>query len=412
MPGSQLTHASLSRNTASFLLLAMFTMSSHCVFATAEQPTTTPEVDVFDEIARIESEQGAFSPALGEHLLSLATNYQDRGKHSDAVEAFKRALHVQRINEGLYSMNQVPALEQMIASQIALGNWEDAAKRHSHMYWLHQRNFGADDPRMLPMLDKMSSWHLNAFSLSPVNVANHLLSAHQLFAMSIDIIDKHFGKTDIQMIKPLKGLAVSNYYLATLQAEKSRRTATISSGDSNAAEAERKARLDHYILNSYYNGKQAITKMIDIYQNTDQENPSELIEAHIQLGDWYMMFDRSNAAMDQYRHAYAKAGDTDDSQNLSERFFGKPRALPDMPLLETQAHNPNEPHDFVVVKFDVTPRGEARNVDILDARPQNHVGNRAMVRRNLKAAKFRPRIIEGKAVTTKGIVHRYILPKS
>ncbi len=368
---------------------------------------------VHNEIERIESEQGAFSSALSEQLLSLAANYQARGKHSEAVEAFKRALHVQRINEGLYSMAQVPAMEQMIESQIAIGEWDEAAKRHSHMYWLHQRNFGKDDPRMLPMLEKMSSWHLNAFSLSPVNIANHLMSAHHLFAMSIDIIDKHYGKQDMQMIKPLKGLAVSNYYLATLQAEQSRRAAMVTASSSNnAAQAERKARLDHYILNSYYNGKQAISKMIDIYESTEHADSSDLIAAHVQLGDWYMMFDRSNAAMDQYRLAFTKIDSTQSQESLSDDMFGKPRALPDMPLLETQTHNTNEPHDFVLVKFDVTSRGEARNVDILEARPENHVGNRAMVRRSLKTAKFRPRMVAGRAVETKGIVHRYILPKS
>lgn len=370
------------------------------------------ELSVHDEIARIESEQGAFSPALGEHLLSLASNYQNRGHHDNAVEAFKRALHLQRINEGLYSMNQVPALEQLIESQIALGNWDDAAKKHSHMYWLHQRNFGHDDPRMLPMLDKMSAWHLSAFSLSPVNIASHLMSAHQLFGLSINIIDKHYGKADLQMIKPLKGLAVSNYYLATLQAEQSRRSALVASSSNNSAEVEKRARLEHYILNSYYNGKKAISKMIDIYENSDQKDPSDLIAAHIQLGDWYMMFDRSNAAMDQYRHAYSKVESAQSPQELSEELFGSPRALPDMPLLETRVHGSDQPHNFVVVKFDVTARGEARNVDILDSKPKKHVGNRAMVRRNLKSAKFRPRFVNGEAVATQGIVHRYILPKS
>ncbi|GAA4950960.1 hypothetical protein GCM10025791_34160 [Halioxenophilus aromaticivorans] len=382
--------------------------------AVASTAQAAPADDVYDEIARIESEQGAFGASLGEHLLSLATGYQARGKHVEAVEAFKRALHVQRINEGLYSMNQVPAMEAMIESQIALGDWDEAAKRHSHMYWLHQRNFGVDDPRMLPMLEKMSSWHLNAFSLSPVNIANHLLSAHQLFAMSIDIIDKNYGREDMQMIKPLKGLAVSNYYLATLKAEQSRRSAmmTTSSNGNDTAQAERKARLDHYILNSYYNGKQAITKMIDIYETADHTDQSDLIAAHVQLGDWYMMFDRSNAAMGQYELAFDKIATTNTLDEFSKELFDKPHALPDMPLLETQAHNPNQPHDYVLVKFDVTSRGEARNVDILESKPENHVGNRAMVRRSLKSAKFRPRMVAGKPVDTKGIVHRYILPKS
>jgi len=368
--------------------------------------------NVNDEIARIESEQGAFSAELSEHLISLASRYQAKGKHADAIEVYKRALHVQRINEGLYSMNQVPTMEAMIDSEIALGDWDEAANRHAHLYWLHQRNFGEDDPRMLPMLEKMSSWHLNAFALSPVNVANHLLSAHQLYSMSIDIIDKNYGTTDLQLIEPLKGLAVSNYYLATLQADQSRRSALVSTSSDNSAEAERKARLDHYILNSYYNGKQAITKMIEIYESTPEADPSDLIAAHVQLGDWYMMFSRTSAAMDEYEMAFQSSEESELPNEMKTKLFGRPRALPDMPLLETQAHDTNAPHEYVVVRFDVNSRGEARNVDILESMPEDNVGNRALVRRNLKEAKFRPRMVDGRAVDTNGIVHRYILPKS
>ncbi|WP_317933450.1 hypothetical protein [Halioxenophilus sp. WMMB6] len=368
--------------------------------------------DVYDEISRIESEQGAYGAELSEHLMALATNYQEHGRHEDAVEAYKRAIHVQRINEGLYNLNQVPMIEHLIDSQIAMGDWEEATKRYAHLFWLHQRNFGADDPRMLPVLDKLSYWHLNAFSLGQSAMANHLMSAYQMFSMSVDIIHDNYGENDLKMIKPLKGLAISNYYLATLKAQESRNSAAMTMRTNQEMEAERKARLDHYILNSYYNGKQAIVQMIDIYEAAPEANPADLAAARVQLGDWYMLFDRTNAAMDEYLQAYSQLQSNEKLVDIGTTLFATPKALPDLPTLETEAHDNNRPHDYVVVKFDVTARGTTRNIDILEAGPNDSVGNRAMVRRNLKIAKFRPRLENGEAVDTVGIVHRYIIPKS
>jgi tetratricopeptide (TPR) repeat protein len=370
------------------------------------------ELSVLDAIEQIESDHGVYSAELSEHLLSLAQNYSTRGDHEDAVEVLNRAVHVQRINGGLYSLSQAPILEQIIEGHMALGQWDEATKRHRHLYWLHERNYGRDDPRILPMLEKVSSWHLNAYSLTNTNGASHLMNAYQMLQKSVDIITKNFGSRDERLVQPLQSLAVSNYYLATLKSEQARSTNELRSSRDNELEAERVARLNHYVLNSFYNGKAAINKIVSIYEADEQADPLKLIESKVQLGDWYMLWDRPNAAMDSYREAFdAMADDQKLSQTRTE-IFGKAVALPDMPMLQAKAHDPNNPHDYVLVKFDVTSRGTARNIKILESKPADSVGNRAIVRRNLKKAKFRPKIVDGKAVVTEGIVHRYVMPKS
>ena len=375
--------------------------------------------DVHQEIQRIESQAGAYSPKLSEHLVTLAALYQSKGKHLDAIDIYKRAIHVQRINEGLYNLNQAPVIERLIESQIALGDWEEAAKKHEHLFWLHQQNYGDSDPQLLPVLSKMSKWHLNAYSVSPVEPAKHLSTAYRMFNQSIEIIEEHYGSYDIRLIEPLQGLAISYYFWARWRAKQENRRptkssvheASISFTNNKFTEAERKAKVDRYMLNSYHNGKRSIARMREIFEADKDSDPVNAIKAQVQLGDWYMLFDRPNSAHREYQEAYQAIGEHEHLVDFRSHMFAKPRALPDLPLIEAETGDSNAPQDYVVVKFDVTARGDARNIEFLDSKPKDKIRNRVTVRRNLKVAKFRPKYDNGEPVNTAGIVHRYFIPK-
>lgn len=379
-----------------------------------ESETVIDSASVEKQIQRIESEQGPFGAGLSEHLQSLATQYQNDGLHEEALTVFNRAIHVQRINGGLYDLSQAPMIEQAIQSHIAVGDWGEASKRHEHLFWLHQRNFGQDDPRMLPILEKLSSWHLNAYSLNRGPVASHLLNAYSLLQSSVSLISTNFGENDTRLINPLRGIAISNYYFATLTLDQIQQKATISTGPSNAAEAERRARLEQFARNSYYSGKTAMLKILDIFEKNEGTDPVEVMVAQVQLGDWYTMFNLPNSAQKEYESALSLVLKNDSHEPLAQTardLFSKPVALPDLPVFETEVFDNNEPHDYVLVKFDVNERGQTRNIDIIESKPSDSVGLRVNIRRALKSAKFRPRYEDGKAVKTEGLVHRYVFPK-
>ncbi len=372
-------------------------------------PTHSPE-DYISAIEQIEADEGAYGSQLPQHLMGLGLNLQEQGDHQEAIDLFKRAIHVTRINEGLYNLNQVPMLERLIESHVARGEWEDANDRHQYLYWLHRRNYGDDDPRMLPVIDKLSSWHLNAYALdASAGLFHHLINAHNLFKLAVDIIDTNYGSHDLRLIDALRGLTVSNYYLATYQAKSSKgfqMTTNASSGPS----AEERARLDQYIINSYSSGKKAITRMVDVYANNPESPPAATVKAKVELGDWYLLFNKWHSALNIYQEAY----DTLIAQNASEkeikRLFGKPIALPDLPLIDTQLPNHEEDPSYVLVRFNVTPYGRARNIEILESNPPDKVRIRSRVRKSLKVAKFRPRFENGAPALTENLVHRYLFP--
>lgn len=375
-------------------------------------------------VNELEAEQGPYSSSLGESLLSLGTQLQHENDHVTAIEVLDRAMHTQRINEGLYSLSQVKVIERLIESHIAMGDWQAATKRHQHIYWLHQRNFGQNDPRMLPVIEKLSFWHLNAFSLNTSAVVNHLLSAYHLFKVAVQIIDKNYGTDDLRLIRSLKGLALSNYYLATIDTNQNK----LAPSSKNATlESESRARLEQYILNSYYNGKQAITRIMNVYQSNLLSETQKAIETKVQLGDWYMMFNRPYSAINVYKDAHSliqssesEGVSSDRQESMENLLFGAPKSLPDnqlygslnaLTLQETktpETHIQSEAHHYVVVQFDVTERGHARNIKIVDASEKIQTSHKVKAKQQLKNRLFRPRFAKGQPVDTKDLLHKFV----
>ncbi len=376
-----------------------------------QQPDKTLS-EFLHNIEQLESEKGPYDAQLSEQLEGLGVSYQQHGNHAEAIEAFKRAMHIHRIHEGLYNMNQAPIFERLIESHIALGEWDEANDRHQYLYWLNRRNFGQNDPRMLPIIDKLGSWHLNAFTLKGGGYADHLINANNLYKMAIEIIDEHYGETDLKLIHELRGITISNYYLASYTQQQSSKMPTfaMASSNNNSSEDQRN-KLQQYVQNSYYTGKAAIDRMQTIYEENPEAPPGAAIKAQVELGDWYMLFNRSHSAINEYQAAYDKASHEGLSEQERNELFGHPRALPDMPMLQTKVINNNEPHDYVLVKFNVSSYGRATDIEILESHPEEDVRIRSRVRDSLKHAKFRPRLEDGKPVDTVNITQRYIFPK-
>ncbi|WP_444932378.1 hypothetical protein ACJJIF_18050 [Microbulbifer sp. SSSA002] len=361
-----------------------------------------------ERIEELEAQHGAYGAGIDEQLLGLATALQKAGAHEQAISEFRRAMLINRVNEGLYSLNQIPMIKRLIESQIALNQWEEANDNQQYLYWLYQRNYGEKDPRMLPVINSLSRWHLRAYVEEKGDTLfEHLISATKLYSLAVDIITKNFGSADLRLVDALRGLKATNYYLATYKGEPSTPVminANFGGGSSHSSQQQSK--LDHYRMKSFHSGKKAITRIVDVYQRNPQSPPAASAKAKVELGDWYMMFNKWHSARQTYGEAYKALWDNGASNDEIEDIFGKPVALPALPVLESDSKA--LANSRVTVSYDVTAFGKVRNIQILRAYPSDKVKIRTKVRSILKRAKFRPRFEEGEAVETRGIVQRFI----
>lgn len=122
-------------------------------------------------------------------LLSLhARQLQEDDSHLDAVAAYREAIHVLRINQGLYNPAQLDLLDAMIESEISLQNWEQVDRHYAYMENLYRRLYDITDPRLETGLQKVVSWHVNALNLNiDGKRIEHLQQANKLFKLRLHI---------------------------------------------------------------------------------------------------------------------------------------------------------------------------------------------------------------------------------
>src|SRR5262245_14589957 len=76
---------------------------------------------IAQEIAAAQEQGGPQSAELIKPLTELAEIYEEEGERAYALAALEEARHVVRVNYGLYTLEQVPLIEQALANQQALG---------------------------------------------------------------------------------------------------------------------------------------------------------------------------------------------------------------------------------------------------------------------------------------------------
>lgn len=385
-----------SRLTFTPALLTVFCSTLFASVAEPPDPSSTQSLNNYRRLVETtEIEEGAYSPALSEQLSSMASLLQEQQNHEQALALLKRASHISRINNGLYHPHNSRLLEQSITSHMALEQWPAVTQKYQTLLWLNKRQYGSEDPRLLPIIERLGKWHLEAYSLQldGAILIEHLTNAHALFSLSERIVRHNFGSDDLRMAEVYKDISQASFYLATYQGEKDPLTIKSSFGEPRPQQLSREEIL---IQNSYYNGRSALEKQIELLKMHRDTKSQQLAEAYVQMGDWYQLFGRRQSAMDNYRMAYNElqmAG----NEKLLKSLFGQPTQLPDARFFDQDDVIINK-QDFVLLSFSVSSSGSPRDIEIVKSLPEDSTGMRHRARRMVSKMKFRPRFENGQAM--------------
>jgi hypothetical protein len=369
------------------------------------------------QVARMQAEHGAYYPQLSEAMLSLGLSLSAVNEHAEAADTFRSALHISRVNHGLHNLQQLPYLELLIEENRALDNEEKLYKNYHYLYWLYKRNYGANDERILPVINRVARWHLEAYRDNTDVVSyRHLLEARDLYDKAVEIIEQQYGEQDPRLINPLYELALSNYYIAVqanrLDEARMDRSYEVST---RADYYEEESPVDR-ILDSYFAGKKALVRIVDIHAN----NPELPVESHAMaltyLGDWQILFERPRSAMDRYGEAYSLLTENGADRATIDAIFGSPRRLPTIPLPDRRRAKQRESGtslpesaSYAIVSFDVLSNGRTRNIRVVEASPADSHRVTRTARRLIAATRFRPRFEDGKPVKTTDVNMKYII---
>jgi tetratricopeptide (TPR) repeat protein len=361
------------------------------------------------QLAMLEESHGAYEPGLEEVLLGLGQAYQADGMHQQAIGTLKRALHINRVNYGLYDIRKAPLIERLIDSYAATGDWEAVDHAYYRLTQLGARNYDNTDIELLPILRKLVKWHIFAYEQNLSEEAfDHLSTARSLLATMAGIIEIHYGSEDLRLIDPLSGIALTNYYLALTQA--SERMSNLPSRDFRTGlfiEPEDNRML---MVNTYSDGREKIERMIHINSENEQAPDTAELDALIKLGDWHLLFNKKQRAEEVYQQLWQNHMHDDQKKDYLVSAFQQPVALPDFTFREFEPLDnslPGNPTGTIMMEFDVTEVGRSVNVKVIDTDPPATTGAIISAKRQLKATRFRPRYENGVAVETTGMQYRY-----
>lgn len=145
-------------------------------------------------IDAMEAEAGAFAPAVAQAVVYAADRFREAGQLRQALRLYRRHQLLIRVNEGLYSLAQVPTLETILELQASLGDWKAVNGSQEHLLWLFRRNFPSGSPELLPALKRLRNWHVNAFGVDTgMDLDYHYQTADALYKEGIGIITANGG---------------------------------------------------------------------------------------------------------------------------------------------------------------------------------------------------------------------------
>ncbi|MEH6528960.1 MAG: hypothetical protein V7718_03355 [Porticoccus sp.] len=376
-------------------------------------------------IAQQENEAGPYDPALSELSFGLGNVLLYSHRYTDAISAYKRSMHLHRVNDGVYSPSQAPMLRGIIKSHVQLGQIKEASQNYRQLFWLHVKTYGKKDPRLIPLMSEIGQWHLETYAQTGHQEdIYHLKAASRLYLSAIELTTENLGSSHLQLVGLLNNLALTSYYFALHQ----RNYPDAWGNNASAPFGYRSFGLSEETLrrgNLYLTGLKSYKRTLDIFENNPDAPVEGKAATYAQLGDWYLLFGYQDLAIESYHQAHSALNGVEQKDVILETLFGTPKMLPIVqkqtstpPSVDGDKRRENPGHDdaslfieaYVKVAIDVTPEGRVTEIDILKTHPENSPELEARVKWNLHASTFRPRFSDGHAVLTNDYPIKMLTP--
>ena len=146
----------------------------------------------------LESEFGPFDNSLLEPLESIAQLMIEQGDYQGVAQVQTRRLGVMRTVLGLEHPDLIPAVQDIIANQKRLGNWEAVSDNLDLIRLIIAANHGNDSDEALEAIDNQARWLLSMLYLDQDRreQARNFMKAREFYDDLLDLAEDRFGEED------------------------------------------------------------------------------------------------------------------------------------------------------------------------------------------------------------------------
>jgi len=317
-------------------------------------------------------------------LHGLGVSFLGANDPASAVVALKRAADLSRNTDGLFNINQIEFIDPLIDAYAATGRWAEADKESAYALRVEEAYHGRNSVNLLDRLDKLARWY---------EADRRYTTERTIYERSLSILQKAAPESDLRRVPPLRGISRAFRLELFYGVEGAEQGGSFNAGAQGApvfADGTQQRR-----------GETSLTSalaVIDANNPIDQQLRGEVLA---DLGDWYLVANAPRRAYETYAEAWKSLQTVQNTQYLSQ-----PRILAYRPSISSLERSQIDPAEAVVklveMHFTVDRDGRVDNVtspttDVPDAVVKNSIAS-------MKRARYAPRIENGAAVATDGVV--------
>ncbi|MDT8399202.1 MAG: hypothetical protein RQ899_11360 [Pseudomonadales bacterium] len=396
-------------------------------------------------ISELETDLGPYSNELMEASQSVGLLYQQQGEHGKAIDFLHQAQSISRINNGLNSLQQVPIIEALTDSYMALGELGHADEMQESLVSIHKALYGERSVKVVHSLLELGDWNLNAFFARrnivsdisrpdsrdiaffvdptssrgyyvPTEINPEKTSVYKVYEAQNNFLDalnilrqnRAYSHPDVEEIE--KKIAAT-YFIRTHQED------IIYDPDFylTRRRSETGSRLDRSSINlinskDYQYGRESLERIINNHVRYNGDNATELTaDALVNLADWDLLYKHKSRALKQYQEAYAYMAENDNDKEQLTRLLmpAIPVVLPEFIAAPHSRERFGVPADadvdyvgYMDVSYVISKYGAAKKVKVLNKSGTVTKAMQIRLLRYVRSMQFRPRFDAGKVIST------------
>ena len=405
---------------------------------------------------------GIYEPVLAQEYLATGKLYEQLGDRENAVKAYEDAMHISRVNQGLFTIAQVEAVRALIEFSKNTRNFAEADKYHEYLYYLLSQNLDPGSTELVEASLDWAEWNMEAYRRLAFQDESGLSNSSEVGSIGatmlrrgelVAIEDDQFSEilfvprtvllgnpasirmhsfTPDQLIDPRLKKADSIYdnmlekdstnldvirekanitFLYRKQLEQFISYSAI--GSNITTTRNRSVRSVTVLRRGYADIREALLELAVMMAEDD---PFSAARVYLDIGDWDLVFDRPGRAEDSYNQARELLLAQGWSETEITAFITPEPALlvPGFVTYEfTRAflnisETTNIPYSgYMDVSFDVRPDGTLRRIAIDNSSEGTGQQIRERLLDLLQSALMRPLFVAGETVPQSDIKVRY-----
>ena len=350
----------------------------------------------FQQIQSLIKTEDAYSEKLGEEYLNYGLLLQRAGRVDEAREMIVDSLHIAKVNEGVYSIEQRPMLRALFETNLILGNSEELVDNFEKIVWLENKSPSEIGTYSFDLALKLGHHFLDRYKIQSIK-SNTSLEFLDTSAKYFSYAVRQYGKESInELLMPYGELSEVHFYRSKLvQRINSKRDFSFGRRDS-AFDRIGPGRSKDFVENTF--SKTEFYAKLHFTKAKAEKNQQQLVSALLALGDANLLFKRKKTAASYYKIAWEESLKLtpDDPVRLS---LAEPVMLPafNYALEKEEPKRQGAAYAHLPVIVNIDAEGKVTSIeDSVVGASSDKVASRA--RRAVKFSKFRPVIQNGELI--------------